>query len=86
MSPRGRAQSKIGGVITLPPGWPWLKLRCEPRPGCSQMLPKRIWRARNNLYYGLRDYAGVRGDPRFEKIVPTVLNFSGNSRLPSSSV
>jgi hypothetical protein len=38
------------------------------------------------LYYGLRDYAGVRGDPRFEKIVLTVLNFSGNSRLPSSSV
>src|SRR5207253_8589124 len=35
------------GLITLPPGWPWLKLRCKPRQGCGRMLPKRIWRAHN---------------------------------------
>ena len=37
----------VWGLITLPPGWPWLKLRCKPRPGCGRMLPKRIWRAHN---------------------------------------
>ena len=35
------------GLITLPPGWRWLKLRCKPRHGCGRMLPKRIWRAHN---------------------------------------
>ena len=34
-------------MITLPPGLPWLKLRCKPRHGCGPMLPKRIWRAHN---------------------------------------
>ena len=48
-----------GGLITLPPGLPWLKRLCKPRHGCGRMLPKRIWRARNYLYYGLRDYAGA---------------------------
>ena len=36
-----------GGLITLPPDWRWLKLRCKPRHGCGRMLPKRIWRAHN---------------------------------------
>ena len=35
------------GLITLPPGSRWLKLRCKPRHGCDRMLPKRIWRAPN---------------------------------------
>ena len=35
------------GLITLPPGLRWLKLRCKPRHGCDRMLPKRIWRAHN---------------------------------------
>src|SRR5205807_204031 len=35
------------GLITLPPGWRWLKLRCKPQHGCDRMLPKLIWRARN---------------------------------------
>ena len=35
------------GLITLPPGLRWLKLRCKPRHGCGRMLPKRIWRAHN---------------------------------------
>src|SRR4051812_13708318 len=35
------------GLIMLPPGWRWLKLRCKPRHGCGRMLPKRIWRAHN---------------------------------------
>ena len=35
------------GLITLPPGLPWLKLRCKPRHGCGRMPPKRIWRAHN---------------------------------------
>ena len=46
------------GLITLPPGWRWLKLRCKPRPGCGRMLPKRIWPAQN-ISTGLRDYAGA---------------------------
>ena len=37
----------IRGLITLPPGLRWLKLRCKPRHGCGRMLPKRIWRAHN---------------------------------------
>ena len=37
----------VKGLITLPPGWRWLKLRCKPRHGCGRMLPKRIWRAHN---------------------------------------
>ena len=37
----------VRGLITLPPGLRWLKLRCKPRHGCGRMLPKRIWRAHN---------------------------------------
>ena len=47
------------GLITRPPGLPWVKLLCKPRPGCDRMLPKRIWRAHNISTSGLRDYAGA---------------------------
>jgi len=72
-------------MITLPPGLPWLKLRCKPRRGCDRTLRKRIWQY---LYYGLRDYAGAlaeleiarRGlpnDPRLFELIGYILRRRG---------
>ena len=47
------------GLIALPPGLRWLKLRCKPRPGCGRMLPKRIWRAHNIATTGCATMPGA---------------------------
>jgi len=47
-----------GGLITLPPGWRWLKLGASAtrlRPDAAETH----WRAHNIIYYGRRDYAGA---------------------------
>src|SRR6266446_10730596 len=46
-------------MITLPPGWPWLKLLCKPatrlRPDAAETHLERA----QYLYFGPRDYAGA---------------------------
>jgi tetratricopeptide (TPR) repeat protein len=48
-----------GGLITLPPGWPWLKLRCKPRPRLRPNAAETHLARALYLYYGLHDYAGA---------------------------
>ena len=76
------------GLITLPPGLPSLRPLCNPRHDCGRMLPKRIWRAHNISYYGLRDYASrlaeleiarraLPNDPRLFELTGFILRRRG---------
>src|SRR5437762_10833970 len=71
-------------LIILPPGWPWLKLRCRLRPDAAETHLARA----QYLYYGRRDYAGAlaeleiarRGlpnDPRLFELTGYILRRRG---------
>ena len=75
-------------MITLPPGWRWLKLPCKPRPGCGRMLRETHLARAQYLYYGLRDYAGalaeleiarraLPNDPRLFEVTGYILRRRG---------
>ena len=75
------------GLITLPLGLPWLKLRCKPRHGCGRMPPKRIWRAHNISTTGCATMPALSpnwkarralpNDPRFFELTGYILRRRG---------